>query len=101
VRASRRAVAAPIAKTPCSTLDAAIGTDCTAISDTDCKPDNAAPAAPPAERYLADGSAEAAATIAQADDPPGRRICLLRRMNMEPGGTGRADRDAQRDQRAP
>jgi malonyl-CoA decarboxylase len=39
-----------------------------------------------AERYLADGTAEAAATLAQAADPP--RQELLRRMNMAPGGTG-------------
>ena len=39
-----------------------------------------------AERYLADSSAEAAAALAQAADPP--RQELLRRMNMAPGGTG-------------
>jgi malonyl-CoA decarboxylase len=39
-----------------------------------------------AERYLADATAEAAATLAQAADPP--RQELLRRMNMAPGGTG-------------
>jgi malonyl-CoA decarboxylase len=39
-----------------------------------------------AERYLADTSAEAAAALAQAADPP--RQELLRRMNMAPGGTG-------------
>ena len=39
-----------------------------------------------AERYLADGTAEAAAALAQAADPP--RQELLRRMNMAPGGTG-------------
>jgi malonyl-CoA decarboxylase len=39
-----------------------------------------------AERYLADASAEAAAVLAQASDPP--RQELLRRMNMAPGGTG-------------
>jgi malonyl-CoA decarboxylase len=38
-----------------------------------------------AERYLADASAEAAADLAQAADPP--RQELLRRMNMAPGGT--------------
>src|SRR5882762_3697026 len=38
-----------------------------------------------AERYLADTTAEAAATLAQAADPP--RQELLRRMNMAPGGT--------------
>ena len=38
-----------------------------------------------AERYLADATAEAAATLAQAADPP--RQELLRRMNMAPGGT--------------
>jgi malonyl-CoA decarboxylase len=36
--------------------------------------------------YLADGTAEAAAMLAQAADPP--RQELLRRMNMAPGGTG-------------
>src|ERR1700738_391382 len=39
-----------------------------------------------AERYLADATAEAAAALAQAADPP--RQELLRRMNMAPGGTG-------------
>src|SRR5580704_14943690 len=39
-----------------------------------------------AKRYLADSTAEAAATLAQAADPP--RQELLRRMNMAPGGTG-------------
>ena len=39
-----------------------------------------------AERYLAEGTAEAAAALAQAADPP--RQELLRRMNMAPGGTG-------------
>src|ERR1700689_4305339 len=39
-----------------------------------------------AERYLADTTAEAAAALAQATDPP--RQELLRRMNMAPGGTG-------------
>jgi malonyl-CoA decarboxylase len=38
-----------------------------------------------AEAYLADGSAEAAARLAKAADPP--RQELLRRMNMSPGGT--------------
>jgi malonyl-CoA decarboxylase len=39
-----------------------------------------------AELYLADTTAEAAAALAQAADPP--RQELLRRMNMAPGGTG-------------
>ena len=39
-----------------------------------------------AEHYLTDSSAEAAAAVAQAADPP--RQELLRRMNMAPGGTG-------------
>ncbi len=39
-----------------------------------------------AECYLADATAEAAAVLAQAADPP--RQELLRRMNMAPGGTG-------------
>jgi malonyl-CoA decarboxylase len=39
-----------------------------------------------AERYLADATAEAAAALAEAADPP--RQELLRRMNMAPGGTG-------------
>jgi malonyl-CoA decarboxylase len=39
-----------------------------------------------AERYLADGTAQAAAALARAADPP--RQELLRRMNMAPGGTG-------------
>jgi malonyl-CoA decarboxylase len=38
-----------------------------------------------AEHYLADTTAEAAAALAQAADPP--RQELLRRMNMAPGGT--------------
>jgi malonyl-CoA decarboxylase len=52
---------------------------------TEFQPDKAALRAA-AERYLADGTAEAAATLAQAADPP--RQELLRRMNMAPGGTG-------------
>jgi malonyl-CoA decarboxylase len=39
-----------------------------------------------AETYLAESTAEAAALLAQAADPP--RQELLRRMNMAPGGTG-------------
>src|SRR6202171_3442827 len=39
-----------------------------------------------AEHYLADTTAETAAALAQAADPP--RQELLRRMNMAPGGTG-------------
>ena len=39
-----------------------------------------------AERYLGDATAETAAALAQATDPP--RQELLRRMNMAPGGTG-------------
>ena len=39
-----------------------------------------------AERYLAEGTAEAAAALARAADPP--RQELLRRINMAPGGTG-------------
>lgn len=38
-----------------------------------------------AERYLADGTAEAAAALARTADPP--RQELLRRINMAPGGT--------------
>src|SRR5258708_5794856 len=49
------------------------------------QPDKAALRAA-AERYLADTTAEAAAALAQAADPP--RQELLRRMNMVPGGTG-------------
>src|SRR3982075_3211678 len=52
---------------------------------TEFQPDKAALRAA-AERYLADGTAEAAATLAQAGDPP--RQELLRRMNLAPGGTG-------------
>jgi malonyl-CoA decarboxylase len=52
---------------------------------TEFRPDKAALRAA-AERYLADSTAEAAATLAQAADPP--RQELLRRMNMAPGGTG-------------
>ena len=49
------------------------------------QPDSAALRAA-AERYLADGTAEAAAALARAADPP--RQELLRRINMAPGGTG-------------
>src|SRR6266550_983228 len=49
------------------------------------QPDRAALRAA-AERYLADGTAEAAAALARAADPP--RQELLRRINMVPGGTG-------------
>src|ERR1700680_2043995 len=49
------------------------------------QPDRAARRAA-AERYLADGTAEAAAALARAADPP--RQELLRRINMAPGGTG-------------
>jgi malonyl-CoA decarboxylase len=52
---------------------------------TEFQPDKAA-LRTAAERYLADGTAEAAAALAQATDPP--RQELLRRMNMAPGGTG-------------
>jgi malonyl-CoA decarboxylase len=52
---------------------------------TEFRPDKAALRAA-AERYLAGDTAEAAATLAQAADPP--RQELLRRMNMAPGGTG-------------
>jgi malonyl-CoA decarboxylase len=52
---------------------------------TEFQPDRAALRAA-AERYLADGSAEAAAALARAADPP--RQELLRRINMAPGGTG-------------
>ena len=50
---------------------------------TEFQPDKAALRAA-AERYLADATAEAAAALAQAADPP--RQELLRRMNMAPGG---------------
>jgi malonyl-CoA decarboxylase len=49
------------------------------------QPDSAALRAA-AEHYLADGTAEAAAALARAADPP--RQELLRRINMAPGGTG-------------
>src|SRR3984885_10474153 len=52
---------------------------------TEFQPDSAALRAA-AERYLADGTAEAAAALARAADPP--RQELLRRINMAPGGTG-------------
>src|SRR5712672_3150995 len=52
---------------------------------TEFQPDKAALRAA-AERYLADSTAEAAAALAQAVDPP--RQELLRRMNLAPGGTG-------------
>src|SRR5882762_9552699 len=52
---------------------------------TEFQPDKAALRAA-AERYLATTTAEAAASLALAGDPP--RQELLRRMNMAPGGTG-------------
>src|SRR5437879_7621993 len=52
---------------------------------TEFQPDKAALRAA-AERYLTDSTAEAAAALAQAADPP--RQELLRRINMAPGGTG-------------
>ncbi|HWX83580.1 MAG TPA: malonyl-CoA decarboxylase [Xanthobacteraceae bacterium] len=52
---------------------------------TEFQPDSAALRGA-AERYLADGTAEAAAALARAADPP--RQELLRRINMAPGGTG-------------
>jgi malonyl-CoA decarboxylase len=52
---------------------------------TEFQPDRAALRAA-AERYLVDGTAEAAAALAQVADPP--RQELLRRINMAPGGTG-------------
>jgi malonyl-CoA decarboxylase len=52
---------------------------------TEFQPDKAALRAA-AERYIADGTAEAAAALARAADPP--RQELLRRINMAPGGTG-------------
>src|SRR6478736_5608757 len=50
---------------------------------TQFQPDRAALRAA-AERYLSDGTAEAAAALARAADPP--RQELLRRINMAPGG---------------
>ena len=47
------------------------------------QPDKATPLAA-AERHLADGTAEAAAALAQAADPPGQE---LQPTNMAPGGT--------------
>src|ERR1700675_4798527 len=52
---------------------------------TEFQPDKAA-LRTAAERYLADSTAEAAAALAQAADPPRQEV--LRRMNMAPGGTG-------------
>ena len=52
---------------------------------TEFRPDKAA-LRTAAERYLADSTAQAAAALAQAADPP--RQELLRRINMAPGGTG-------------
>jgi malonyl-CoA decarboxylase len=53
---------------------------------TEFQPDGAALRAA-AQRYLADGTAEAAAALARAADPP--RQELLRRINMAPGGSVR------------
>src|ERR1700720_4251710 len=52
---------------------------------TEFQPDRAA-LRTAAERYLAETTAEAAAALARAADPP--RQELLRRINMAPGGTG-------------
>jgi malonyl-CoA decarboxylase len=52
---------------------------------TEFQPDNAALRAA-ANRYLTDSTADAAAALARAADPP--RQELLRRMNIAPGGTG-------------
>jgi malonyl-CoA decarboxylase len=52
---------------------------------TEFQPDKAALRAA-AERYLANTTAEAAAALARAADPPRQK--LLRRINMAPGGTG-------------
>src|ERR1700761_8549032 len=52
---------------------------------TEFQPDKAA-LRTAAAHYLADSTAETAAALAQAADPP--RQELLRRMNMAPGGTG-------------
>jgi malonyl-CoA decarboxylase len=52
---------------------------------TEFQPDGAALRSA-AQRYLADGTAEAAAALARAADPP--RQELLRRINMAPGGIG-------------
>src|SRR5712672_2137389 len=52
---------------------------------TEFQPDRAALRAA-AERYLADGTAEAAAALARVADLPHQK--LLRRINMAPGGTG-------------
>src|SRR5258705_2971070 len=51
-----------------------------------------------AERYLANTTAEAAAALAQAADPPRQEV--LRRMNMASGGTG-ASALSSRRRRAP
>jgi malonyl-CoA decarboxylase len=51
-----------------------------------------------AERYLADTTAEGAAALAQAADPPRQEV--LRRMNMASGGTG-ASALSSRQRRAP
>jgi len=53
---------------------------------TEFQPDGAALRAA-AERYLADGTAEAAAALSRAADPP--RQELLRRINMAPGAPAR------------
>jgi len=61
------------------------GTASSAILRRSFSPDKAALRAA-GERYLADTTAEAAASLALAGDPP--RQELLRRINMAPGGTG-------------
>jgi malonyl-CoA decarboxylase len=66
-------------------LDASDRHGCQRYLATEFQPDKAALRAA-AEHYLADSTAEAAAALAEAADPP--RQELLRRMNMAPGGTG-------------
>jgi malonyl-CoA decarboxylase len=66
-------------------LDASDRHDFQRYLATEFQPDEAALRAA-AQRYLADGTAEAAAALARAADPP--RQELLRRINMAPGGIG-------------
>jgi malonyl-CoA decarboxylase len=66
-------------------LDASDRHDFQRYTAIEFQPDKAALRAA-AEHYLTDTTAEAAAALARAADPP--RQELLRRMNMAPGGTG-------------
>src|SRR5260370_25829958 len=81
----RRAAGARAARGAARALDAGDRHGFQRYLATEFQPDTAALRIA-AECYLADTTAEAAAALAQAADPP--RQELLRRINMAPGGTG-------------